>query len=266
MSKGFKTRKRYRLTFVNENTFNAVWSVRLSRTKVWALTAVCCAAIAALAVGIFAWSPLKNYLPGYIKESERRQIVDNTLLVDSMLTQTEVNRRYIDNLISVLSGPDSVLARTSPAAVAAEITDSLMPATENERAFVADWMERERGNLSVLTPVVAEGMMFRLPAVGARINADGSGLLTPAGATVVAIQDAAVISSAVDPLSGRITLVLQHSNDFVSVVGGLKASFVSVGRHVSAGQAIGAAGAEGELQMNVWHHGNPAPLSTLLPQ
>ena len=55
MSKGFKTRKRYRLTFVNENTFNAVWSVRLSRAKVWALTAVSCAAIADLAVGIFAW-------------------------------------------------------------------------------------------------------------------------------------------------------------------------------------------------------------------
>lgn len=264
MSKGFKTRKRYRLTFVNENTFNAVWSLTLSRVKVWALSLLCCAAIAALTAGMFAWSPLKNLLPGFIKPSERKQLVDNTLRIDSMLIQTELNQRYIDNILTVI-GADTIEAETAAAEVIAP-ADTLMPATENERAFVADWMERERGNLSVLTPIVAEGMMFRLPAAGARISDDESGLLAPAGATVVAIQDATVISSAIDPLTGQISLVLQHSNDFVSTVGGLKSAFVGVGQRLSAGQALGLLNADGVMPLSVWHHGQRTPLSTLLPR
>lgn len=264
-TKRFKTRKRYRLTFVNENTFNAVWSVKLSRLKVWVLSGVCCAAIAALAVGLFVWSPLKNFLPGYIKPAERRQIVDNTLRVDSMLVRTAMQQRYVENIIALLDEADSLRVADAPRVDApAEITDTLMSATENERAFVESWMERERGNLSVLTPIVAEGMMFRIPTSGAAILADGSGLQASRGATVSAINDGAVIDSHVDPITGRHTIIIQHSNDFISSYGGLAAPFVTPGQRVRSGQAIGALGADGLLPLSIWHHGTKVPLSRLI--
>lgn len=261
----YKSRKKYRLTFVNENTFNAVWSIKLSRIKVWALTALCCAAIAALAVAIFVWSPLKNYLPGYIRPAERERIVDNTMRIDSMLVKTEVNQQYIDNVMSVLNGEgdDSALRNDAPD----EIADTLMVASEAERAFVADWMERERGNLSVLTPIVADGMMFRLPAVGAVIaDDDDATLQAPRGATVMAIQDATVIDAHVDPLSGRHTVILQHANDFLSSYSGLATRFVAPGQHLKAGQALGVLGNDGKLGLSVWHQGVRTPLRSILPQ
>lgn len=259
----YKSRKKYRLMFVNDNTFNTVWSVTLTRTKVWVLSAVCCAAIAALAVAIFVWSPLKNFLPGYMLPDEREQIVDNALRIDSMLIKTEVNQRYIDNVTAILAGEEGVV--NIPDAPA-EVTDTLMVASDAERAFVADWQERERGNLSVLTPIVAEGMLFRLPAVGAVIADDGVTLQAARGATVVAIQDATVIDSHVDPHTGRITMLLQHANDFISTYSGMVAPFAWPGQRVTAGQALGALGADGKMTLTVWHHGTRTPLSTLLPQ
>lgn len=267
MGKGFKTRKKYRLTFVNENTFNAVWSVKLSRVKVWVLTVVSCAAVAALAVGLFVWSPLKNYLPGYIRPSERKQLVQNTLLVDSMLMRTEMNRRYVDNIVAILSGAvDSVPEPGGAAAeMPAEVTDTLMVATEAERAFVDNWMERERGNLSVLTPVVAEGMMFRNPVAGSRLLDDGVTLQAARGATVTAIQDATVIDVHSDALTGRHSVILQHANDFISCYANMAAPFVRAGQRVNAGQALGALGSDGCTALAVWHHGMRVELPTLIP-
>lgn len=259
----YKSRKKYRLMFVNDNTFNTVWTMKLSRAKVWVLTAVCCAAIAALAVGIFVWSPLKNYLPGYIRPAEREQIVDNTLRIDSMLVKTDVNQQYIDNIMSILSGDGGVV--TAPDFAPEDIADTLMVASEAERAFVADWMERERGNLSVLTPIAAEGMMFRLPAPGATIT-DESTLQAARGATVTAIQDATVIDAHVDPLTGRHTIILQHSNDFLSTYSGLATRFVAPGQHVMAGHALGALGSDGKLRLSVWHQGARTPLRNIIPQ
>lgn len=248
--------------FVNDNTFNTVWSVTLTRVKVWVLTAVSCAAIAALAVGIFVWSPLKNFLPGYIRAAEREQIVDNTLRIDSMLMKTEENQQYINNVMAIIRGEEGVAAIAD---TPQEVTDTLMVATEAERAFVADWRERERGNLSVLTPIVAEGMLFRLPAVGAKLGDDDLTLQATRGATVVAIQDATVVDLHVDAASGRIMMTLQHANDFISSYGGLVAPFVALGQRVTAGQALGALGADGKMTLTVWHRGNRTPLTGILP-
>lgn len=264
MGKKFKTRKKYRLTFVNENTFNAVWSVKLTRAKVWALSALCCAAIAALVVAILAWSPLNSLLPGHIKPAERTQIVDYTTRFDSLQNRSRIQQQYLNNLMSILSG-DSIELETAAIATPAEITDTLMTATETEREFVNNWMARERGHLSVLTPIVAEGMMFRLPANAAVLLDDGSGFRAPNGATVWAIQEGTVISTSIDPLTSLTTVIVQHTNDFISTYGGLRLGYISIGQHVAAGQAIGVLSAEGLLPMSVWHQGRRAELHTLLP-
>ena len=264
MAKKFKTRKKYRLTFVNENTFNAVWSVKLTRVKVWVLSAVCCAAIAALVVAILAWSPLNSLLPGHIKPAERTQIVDYTARFDSLQNRSRIQQQYLNNLMTILSG-DTIRADYASISTPAEISDTLMTATETEREFVNNWMARERGNLSVLTPIVAEGMMFRLPANAAVLLEDGSGFRAPNGATVWAIQEGTVVATSIDPMTGLMSVVVQHTNDFISTYGGLRLGYISVGQHVAAGQAIGILSAEGLLPMSVWHQGRRAELPTLLP-
>jgi hypothetical protein len=167
----FKTRKRFRLTFVNENTFNAVWTLRLSQAKVWALTVLVVAAIAALVACILVATPISKLLPGYLDAAQRRDHVVNTMRVDSLATEAAEHRAYIDNIIKILEGTDADSAAVVAATAADEakvVTDTLMPASERERKYVAQWNDRERYNLSVLTPIAAEGMTFSAPTAMAR--------------------------------------------------------------------------------------------------
>lgn len=138
----FKTRKQYRLTFANENTFNAVWTLRLSRAKVWTLTAVCVAAIAALVVVVVVWTPVSSLLPGYLKPSQRQTNVENVMRIDSLIEKTENQQLYIDNMIAIINAQADTV--THDQTEVSEIRDTLMTATENEREFVERWSERHR--------------------------------------------------------------------------------------------------------------------------
>lgn len=264
MKKRLKTRRRYRLMFISENTLNSLWTLRMSRARMWGFAAICAAAFIALIFCILVWSPVSYLLPGYMRPDQRRTTVDNTLRVDSLLGVADRQRLYVDNILAILS--DNVPADTVGESVPAEVADTLVEASEAERAFVQSWLEKERGNLSVLTPVVAEGMMFRPPLAGALPDDDGTTFRAAPRATVVAIQDAAVIDVRVDAASGTFAITLQHSNDFVSVCSGLGDAFVSPGRRVVAGQALGLLGSSGALELTVWHMGSRADLSKLLPQ
>lgn len=265
MSKGLKTRKRYRLIFVNDNTLGTVWTLRLSRAKVWGQSALCVAAIAALVVCVVVWSPVSYLLPGYMRPEQRRTTVDNTLRVDSLLASAEEQQRYISNIIELLTESDSAAVAPVPDAPA-ETGDTLMTSTDNERAFVESWLEKERGNLSVLTPIVAEGMMFRSPTAGATIVAESGELLGSRHAPVVAIQDGMVVDARVDASTGRNSIVVQHDNDFLSVYGGVEQLTVAPGQRVISGQALGRLADDGRLQLSVWHLGRRVDLSSLLPQ
>ena len=270
MATKFKTRKRYRLTFDNENTFNTVWSIKLSRTKVWLLSLLCVAAIAALVAAVMLCTPLARMLPGYVKPEERQTHVDATLRVDSLLHQMEMQQAWMANVLDIVQGRDSV-RRTAAADTFAMVTDTLITATERERAFVAQWTERERFNVSVLTPVAAQGMTFHSPVGAALTDSASAGTIIPElnlvctrGATVSAIQEATVVD--VHPnTTGGYSVILQHPNDFLSRYDGLAEAFVAPGQKVRDGQALGVLDSTGRLRLQLWHDGNPIPPASAIP-
>lgn len=250
------------MVFINDNTLNTVWTLRLTRARVWALGALCVAAIAALVVCVVVWSPVSYLLPGYMRPDQRRTTVDNTLRVDSLLAAAEVHNAYLANIVSVLCDADQAEPFTPEAP--AEVDDTLMTATANERAFVESWLERERGNLSVLSPIVAEGMLFRSPSVrAALVEGSESELAVGRGEPVVAIADGIVVDVRGDASGSRVVTV-QHSNDFLSILGGLNDVAITPGRRVVAGQLLGRAGDDGLISLNVWHRGVAQELPTLL--
>lgn len=260
MSKGYKILRRYRLTVVNENTLNTLWTLRLTRSRLWLLVGVGVAAVCALIFCIVVWSPVSYLLPGYMQPEQRRTTVDNTLRVDSMLAEAEARGAYVDNIVAILTTDEPDTTALAAMATPAESSDSLMAATEAERAFVADWKEKERTNLSVLTPVLAEGMMFRSPLAGAVAEADGQTLRGGRGATVMAMQDGTVVDSRIDAQTGRYAVIVQHANDFLSIYSGLGQLFVSPGQRVVAGQALGQLGSDGLLTATLYHSGRRTPL------
>ena len=252
--KGIKIARRYRLTFVSENTLNTLWTLRLSRTRAWLLGALCLAAMAALLALLFGLTPLGSILPGYMKPSQRREQIENGMRLDSLMERQQVQSAWIENIEAILT--DSV--KPQPVGAAPDETDdTLMAATRREREFVEKWTERERYNLSATTPEAASAISFRPPLANIlrsdTISASTRRLRSTRRATVMAIYGGTVVDSHVDIATGRHTIIVQHPMDFVSRYEGLAHSFVSTGQHIQAGAAIGLLDDDALLTLRVFH-------------
>lgn len=259
---GYKNPARFRLDFIKENTYNRIWSVRMTRAKVVMATAATVAAVAALIFVLIVFTPLRQLVPGTLKGDLRARYLDEALRIDSLENVVATNDAYISNILAVLAPPDSVAplpAVGAAATQAATPTDTLLSASEAERAFVRRYEAEERFNLSVLAPIAAEGMLFTTPVGGtayeAESSADGarfsSGRLTAATAvyrgTVVGVYIA-------DDGVGR-SVTVQHPNDFVTVYSGLDDIFVRRGDKLVAGQRIGHAKEGRPFFFELWHGG-----------
>lgn len=255
---GYKPTKRYRLTFISENTLNTLWTLRLSRLRAWILGALCVAAIGALIALLFGLTPLGSILPGYMKPSERRSQIENALRLDSLAERQQVMNQWIDNLEAILT--DSIAPAAIPEAIES-VGDTLLAASDAERQFVNDWTERERFNLTQTAPAAASGINFRLP-LATELRRDtiaGPALQIEStrNATVMAIQGGTVIDSHVDLSSGRHVVLIQHPMEFVSRYEGLGRSFVATGQPVQPGAAIGLLADEALLRLTLFRAGTP---------
>lgn len=260
-SAGYRNPGRYRLDFIKENTFNRIWSVRMTRAKVVMASAATVAAVAALIVVLIVFTPLRQLVPGTLKGDLRARYLEDALRLDSLESVVAANDAYINNIMAVLSPHDSaaVASVSVPSSQPLASGDTLIHASEAERAFVRRYEDEERFNLSVLAPIAAEGMLFNAPVGGTAYEAESSqsgarfrsGKLTAATAvyrgTVVGVcfSDGGV---------GR-SVVVQHPNDFVTVYSGLDDVFVDRGDKVVAGQRIGHAAGGRAFLFELWHGG-----------
>ena len=95
---------KYKLTVTNENTLEEVVGIHVSKLNglSWLLSAV--TVIFLVAAIIIAFTPLRNYLPGYMNSEVRAQIVSNALRADSLQKMLERQKLYIMNIQDIFSG------------------------------------------------------------------------------------------------------------------------------------------------------------------
>ena len=254
-----KIKRRYRLSFQSENTLNELWSVKLTRGKVFIALAVIIAAITTLISTIIVSTPLRTFLPGYLKSEQRTENIVNAFRLDSLEKAVAANEAYISNIRNIITGniPDTSVRDTSAVHYP---TDSLIPQSQREKEFISQYDERERFNLSVLTPIAAEGLVFAAPVQGkiTEENEDATTIhiVAPRNAPVCAIYNGTVISCA--KTAKGTTIIIQHPSGFISIYGNLAATFIERGAKVASSQAIATAPADGSVIFELWHDGIPA--------
>ena len=75
---------KYKLTIINENTLEEVVGIRVSKLNGLSVLLSVLTILFLIAAIIIAFTPLRNYLPGYMNSEVRNQIVANALRVDSL--------------------------------------------------------------------------------------------------------------------------------------------------------------------------------------
>ena len=232
----------------------------MTRTRVAMVTLAVVAGGAALLWVIFAYTPMRQLMPGALRGNLRNQYIETALRLDSLEQTVRMNAAYLDNIAAIMNDElpaDSVKALTESQLA---VSDSLLAASEAEMLFVQQYRQEERFNLSVLSPIAAEGMVFTSPmplSVKVTDRTDGAAGIEahvlgsmPVGAvyrgTVIAVTTAA---------DGTTTVVLQHPNDFISIYSGLGDVYTVRGNKVVAGQRIGRASSSSPLTFELWHNG-----------
>lgn len=264
-----KRPKRFRLTFANETTNAELWTVKMSQSRVVLSVAGIALSVVCVVTTLIVFTPIRTLLPGYLKMSQRQENIVNSMMLDSLSTRVSINNAYLANLTDILT--DNVEAEpmtvVNDTAVRLIPVDSIMGASEAERQFVRQFDEEERYNLSVLSPLVAEGMLFYAPVSGAEVDTeslDGLTLIVPSLSPVSAVYNGTVVDCYYNATEGSV-VIIQHPNDFISKYIGVGEAFCDKGTKVVTGQRIGIIGGRykgpSRFRFELWHRG-----SALQPQ
>lgn len=223
-----------------------------------------------IAACIIAFTPLRNYLPGYMNSEVRSQIVGNALRVDSL--QQVLNRQnlYIMNIQDIFSGNipvDSVQTLDSLTTVR---KDTLMERTKREEEFRRQYEETEKYNLTSITsqPDVTGLILYRPTRgmVSDRFDAKkkhyGTDIAANPNESVLATMDGTVILSTYTAETGYL-IGVQHSQDLISVYKHCGSLLKKEGDRVKGGEAIALVGNSGtfstgpHLHFELWYKGHP---------
>ena len=95
---------KYRLVVLNENTFEEKISFKLSRLNVFITGTLFIIALIGLTTLIIAFTPLREYIPGYSSTALKRKATELTFKTDSLVSVLNYTNRYLDNVRMVLRG------------------------------------------------------------------------------------------------------------------------------------------------------------------
>ncbi len=262
----FVRHRRLRLSFINLNSLQPIFEFSARRSRfIWL------AVIFFIATGIFwllllGFTPLGAILPGRMPNELRDKYVHLAVRLDSISAASTINNRYTDNIRAILEGPSDTTATPQIQPQIQEIPlDSLMQASDAEKRFVNSYDDTERFNLSVLSPIAAEGMPFYPPvpsALDVSVNiAPGdipAATISVGKATPISAVYRGTVLSTYYTTGRGLTVVVQHPNDFISVHTGLSDLFVKRGDKVNAGTRLGLASSDRyPLTFELWHNGSP---------
>ena len=266
-----RIRFKYKLSFINENTLEEVWSFRLSQLSVFISLGVFAFSLVAFTAFIIIMTPIRNYLPGYLDVEVRKEIVQNALRADSLERMIEIQNLYLKNVTGIISGTIELDSIREIDSLARVVADFEIPRSPEEEEYVKNFEQEEKYNLTVLNtnPLPMDGLFFYKPVNGvisshyqADIHHFGVDIAAASKESVLATLDGTVMYAGYDPNQGNV-IQLQHKNGFVSVYKHNELLLKEPGEQVVAGEAIALVGNTGKLStgphlhFELWYNGKP---------
>ena len=93
----------YRLVVINEETFEERVQYRITKLSIILGSIFTAISIAGIIYLFIAYTPLKEYIPGYDSSELRKKAVQNLFITDSLITLYNQNLQYLNAVKSVLN-------------------------------------------------------------------------------------------------------------------------------------------------------------------
>lgn len=246
---------------MNENTLEEVVGIHVSKLNGLSVLLTVCLIIFIIAACILVFTPLRNYLPGYMNSDLRRQVVTNALRADSLADALERQNRYIINIQDILRGEVKVDTVQSIDSLNTLRAEELAKRTQLEEDFNASYIEF--GAITQTIKSKKKVVEFIPPVEGNTTRKFGQGehsfgiRIETGKPSVVAVAEGTVVFAGLTSERGYVIHV-QHADGYMSIYTNCELLLKKVGEHVIAGEIIASTG-KGErsrfIEFELWHDG-----------
>lgn len=260
---------KYRLVVLNEETFEERLSLKLTRLNVFVLTGFSAILLILLTTVLIAFTPLREYIPGYSSPDLRKRALDLTYRADSLTREIHKNEQYFASIQRILSGklPESPTDSVSderpinPSEVdlAPSEADSLLrKKVEQEDKYNVFEMAISQTDFTLFPPI--QGYISQKFSIEDKHYAVD--VVTEKDTPVKATADGTVIFSGWAAETGYV-IILEHSYGLISVYKHNASLNKEQGEMVKAGEVIATVGSTGEfttgphLHFELWSDGYP---------
>jgi murein DD-endopeptidase MepM/ murein hydrolase activator NlpD len=272
-----RLKSKYRLVIMNDETFEEKASLTLSPMNVIIVFGSFTLFLIISMVYIIAFTPLREYIPGYADVGMRRTVFSTSIKVDSLEKEMRTKDAYIKNLNYIISGqipPQGNLSKPDSSKKYNTISfkkstdDSLLrkQVAEEERVSGGKVMASNQTNKP--SGSIA-GVFFFSPIKGV-VTTKFNTIENHYGVDIVAPKDESIKST----LGGKVVfsgwttetgyvIAIQHENNLLSVYKHNSTLLKKTGNTVKAGEPIAIIGNSGELttgphlHFELWYNGLP---------
>lgn len=264
-----KLLNKYRLVILNEDTFEEKISFKLSRLNVFVLGWISTFVLIALTTVLIAFTPLREYIPGYSSTKLKKQATELTYKTDSLVNVLNYTNKYLSNIRMVLSG-DVANNKMNRDSLFEQVkidpnTVDLSPIKEdlNLRAQVA---LEDKYNLFGNTKTESSLVLFS--PVSGTISQDydkdkkhfAVDVVAPKDSPIKSVAQGTVIFADWTTETGYV-IIVEHKDNLLSVYKHNSALHKEQGEIVKAGEVIATIGNTGEittgphLHFELWSNG-----------
>lgn len=266
-----KLRNMYRLVLLHEDTFEERLALRLTPLNVFTYAGLLLILLVIMVTAIIAFTPLREYIPGYSDVATKRNAAYAVFKADSLENELIIRENYMKNLHTLLSGgapSDSSDIAEQHVVHSGEIDDYKSKADQRLRDEVEEAEKYSVHSSGITTRSQAAAYFFFTPVEGvvtAKFSPQkdhyGIDVATKEGESVKAVFDGTVIFAGWSPEVGHV-IQIHHRNNLVSIYKHCSVVMKRKGQNVTAGEVIGIVGNTGEqttgahLHFELWEDGS----------
>ena len=262
-------RFKYRFVVLNSETFEERLAFNMSRLNVFLLICVSLTLLIGGTTLIIAFSPLREYIPGYTSTNIRRQMVNLNQLSDSLKIKLDSRERYLQNIRNIIEGvpvdttdfylPEKTSVQNDGAVERVYEDSMLRERIESEDRF--NFFSSENSENSSI-----EKLLFFKPVDGLvtqSFNADeehyGVDVVSKENELIKSTLSGMVVFSSWTSETGNV-IAIQHANNFISIYKHNSALLKQQGESVEVGESIAIIGNSGKwssgphLHFELWHN------------
>lgn len=260
-----------RLVILNEDTFEEIFSLKLNLMNVFVVLTISSILLIAITTYIIAFTPLREYIPGYTSSKLKREATLLSVKSDSLEIEVKKNEAYIQSIRKILTGDLEYAKFNKDSVLNAEVQDpskyQLNPSKEElqlrEQVAQEDkynLFEKAKSNMSLVLFPPAKGHVTDKYNVQNKHFAVDIALAkdTP----IKAVANGTVIFSDWTPSTGNV-IIINHKDGILSVYKHAATLTKTQGNVVRTGEVIALAGSTGKestgihLHFELWKDGYP---------